>query len=55
MIAQQIAVKDTNVQQTLSNREDKVHPMWSADEDERRIAIMSRAAAGARKALAGKS
>lgn len=33
-------------------REDRVDPMWSADEDERRLAIVRRAAAGARKALA---
>jgi hypothetical protein len=35
-------------------KEDKVDPMWSVDEDERRIAIARRAAAGARKALANK-
>lgn len=36
----------------IRDREDKVDPMWSADEDERRLAIIKRAAAGARKALA---
>jgi len=35
-------------------REDKVDPMWSADEDERRLAIIRRAAAGARKTLRNK-
>jgi hypothetical protein len=34
-----------------SDREPKVDAMWSADEDERRLAIIRRAAAGARKAL----
>lgn len=33
-------------------REDRIDPMWSADEDERRLAIFRRAAAGARKTLA---
>ena len=33
-------------------KEDKVDPMWSAEEDDRRVAIARRAAAGARKALA---
>lgn len=32
-------------------REDRIDPMWSADEDERRTAFIRRAAAGARKAL----
>jgi hypothetical protein len=32
-------------------KEAKVDPMWSADEDERRAAIIRRAAEGARKAL----
>ena len=32
-------------------KEDKVDPMWAADEDERRAAIIRRAAAGARKTL----
>ncbi|SFC47071.1 hypothetical protein [Devosia psychrophila] len=32
-------------------REDRIDPMWSADEDERRLAIYRRAAAGARKTL----
>ncbi len=39
----------------LKDREDKIDPMWSADEDERRLAIIKRAAAGARKALAAKA
>lgn len=39
---------------TQTYREDKVDSMWSADEDERRIAIVRRAAAAARKALAAK-
>jgi hypothetical protein len=39
----------------IRDREDKIDPMWSADEDERRLAIIKRAAAGARKALAAKS
>jgi hypothetical protein len=34
-------------------KEHKVDPMWSADEDERRAAIIRRAAAGARKTLRG--
>ena len=38
----------------VSNREYKVDPMWSEDEDVRRIAIAKRAAAGARKALAAR-
>ena len=32
--------------------EEKVDPMWSADEDDRRVAIARKAASGARKALA---
>lgn len=32
-------------------KEAKVDPMWSAEEDERRAAIIRRAAEGARKAL----
>ncbi len=32
-------------------KEQKVDPMWSADEDERRMAIIRRAAAGAKAAL----
>ena len=32
-------------------KEQKVDPMWSADEDERRAAIIRRAAAGAKAAL----
>lgn len=32
-------------------KEAKVDPMWSADEDERRAAIIRRASEGARKAL----
>jgi hypothetical protein len=35
-------------------REDRVDPMWSTNNDERRIAIVRRAAAGARKALAAR-
>ncbi|MET3901349.1 hypothetical protein ABIB57_005319 [Devosia sp. UYZn731] len=37
------------------DREDRIDPMWSADEDERRLAIARRAAAGARKALAARA
>jgi hypothetical protein len=40
-----------NTQSGLSDKEPKVDAMWSADEDERRLAIIRRAAAGARKAL----
>jgi hypothetical protein len=40
-----------NTQSIVSDKEPKVDAMWSADEDERRIAIIRRAAAGARKAL----
>ncbi|UXN75992.1 hypothetical protein N8D56_25010 (plasmid) [Devosia sp. A8/3-2] len=36
---------------TENDKEPKVDAMWSADEDERRLAIIRRAAAGARKAL----
>ena len=32
-------------------KEQKVDPMWSAEEDERRAAIIKRAAAGAKAAL----
>lgn len=35
-------------------KEAKVDPMWSADEDERRAAIIRRASEGARKALRAK-
>lgn len=35
----------------LVMKEDKIDPMWAADEDDRRVAIIRRAAAGARKAL----
>lgn len=35
-------------------KEAKIDPMWSADEDERRAAIIRRASEGARKALRGK-
>ncbi|UXN68031.1 hypothetical protein N8A98_00475 (plasmid) [Devosia neptuniae] len=34
-----------------NDKEPKIDPMWSADEHERRLAIIRRAAAGARKAL----
>ncbi|HEV7293222.1 hypothetical protein [Devosia sp. RR2S18] len=37
------------------DKEQKVDPMWSADEDERRLAIFKRAAAGARKTLRGQN
>lgn len=40
-----------DIQSSLSDKEPKVDGMWSADEDERRPAIIRRAAAGARKAL----
>jgi hypothetical protein len=40
-----------NRQPNTSDKEPKVDAMWSADEDERRLAIIRRAAAGARKAL----
>ncbi|WP_173087677.1 hypothetical protein [Devosia sp. 1635] len=32
-------------------REHRIDPMWALDEDARRLAIIRRAAAGARKAL----
>jgi hypothetical protein len=35
----------------LEGKEPKIDPMWSADEDERRLAIIRRAAAGARQTL----
>lgn len=38
----------------LGTKEDKIDPMWSADEGERRLAFARRAAAGARRALGGK-
>lgn len=37
-----------------ASREEKVDPMWSVDEHERRIAIVQRATAAARKALGAK-
>ncbi len=42
---------DTKPTRHLIMKEDKVDPMWAADEDDRRAAIIRRAAAGARKAL----
>jgi hypothetical protein len=42
-------------QHVQNAKEPKVDPMWSADEDERRLAIIKRAAAGARKALRDRS
>ena len=36
-------------------REERVDPMWSAEKDDRRLAIIRRAAAGARKTLAARS
>ena len=44
-----------NTQSSLSDKEPKVDPMWSADEDERRMAIIRRAQLGARKTLAAKA
>lgn len=35
-------------------KEMKVDPMWSADEDDRRAAIIRKASEGARRALRGK-
>jgi hypothetical protein len=32
-------------------REDRIDPMWALEEDARRLAIVRRAAAGARKTL----
>ena len=44
----------TPINSRMSEREDRVDPMWAADEDDRRLAIIRRAAAGARKTLAQK-
>ncbi|MEO8882475.1 MAG: hypothetical protein ABI377_03510 [Devosia sp.] len=54
MNAHQLEVGTLERYSLQSVKEDKVDPMWSVDEDERRIAIARRAAAGARKALANK-
>lgn len=40
--------------QREDSREERIDPMWSADEDERRLAIIRRASLGARKALTAK-
>lgn len=50
MIADQLASPATYA----IAKEMKVDPMWSAEEDERRAAIIRRASEGARKALRGK-
>ena len=49
-----VVMHQTQSVRPAPGREDKVDPMWSADEDDRRIAIIRRAAAGARKTLRGK-
>ena len=49
MNAQQIATPRAERYAIL--KEERIDAMWSADEDERRIAFALRAAAGARKAL----
>jgi hypothetical protein len=57
MLAVQVEVEEPKIGRFLavaSSKEEKVDPMWSADEDDRRRAIALRAAAGARRALAGK-
>lgn len=41
-----------SIKSALNDKEPKIDPMWSADEDERRLAIIRRAQLGARKALA---
>jgi len=46
--------EDIRIDRVSASREDKIDPMWAADEDDRRMAIARRAAAGARKTLAGK-
>lgn len=51
MITEQ--VKQLPARLVPDGKEQKVDPMWSADEDERRTAIIRRAAAGARKTLRG--
>ena len=38
--------------QRVGSRKERIDPMWSADEDERRLAIIRRASLGAREALA---
>lgn len=45
----------TNQIQRNDSREERIDPMWSADEDERRLAIIRRASLGARKALSAKN
>lgn len=37
-----------------TDREDRVDAMWALDDNERRLAIVRRASAGARKTLAAK-
>lgn len=44
-------IRDTQPTSYQVLKEQKVDPMWSADEDERRAAIIKRAAAGAKAAL----
>ena len=50
MTATQMETKGTSDRPSLRPREERVDPMWSADEDDRRLAIAARAAAGARRA-----
>ena len=52
MSAYQLEIATPDRQSRQSMKEDKVDPMWSAEEDDRRLAIAKRAAAGARKAFA---
>lgn len=46
-----LQLRETQPINYLITKEHKVDPMWSADEDERRAAIIKRAAAGAKAAL----
>jgi hypothetical protein len=54
MLTKELKAKPPARREQVSSREDKVDPMWSLDEHERRIAFARRAAAGARKALGRK-
>lgn len=46
-----LQLRDTQPINYVIAKEQKVDPMWSADEDERRAAFIRRAAAGAKAAL----
>jgi hypothetical protein len=54
MITEQTKYERPARPEVVSGKEDKVDPMWSAEEDDRRMAFARRAAAGARKALSSK-